>query len=230
MMAPDERPPHSGASDGRKDAAVHSSGTPRRGLSRPMRITLWTVGAIVAAGIVLALAFLIAQPPAGQGSDATPSADASAARGPDPEGTPVAGSEVQAPDPSATASDRLPPREGSGPLVTPPLPPSASAEGSLVDGYPRDIMGPAADSDVISSSIATEGDTMQVTLVARTDQPEDQVRSHFLSVWTSLGLVQTAQDRGTSLAVTDGTNSMSLAFASSGTGTVYMVYGVFRAG
>lgn len=229
MKSPHERPPHGGASDVREDAGAHAAGMPERGLSRPMRITLWTVGAVVVAGILLALAFLLTPPAAGPGSGATPSAVASPTHGPDPDGTPVPGSEVQAPDASATDPNRLPPREASGPLVTPPLPPSASAEGSLVEGFPRDIMGPTADSDVVSSSIATEGDTMQVTLVARTDQSEEDVRSHFRSVWTSLGLVESAQDQGTSLAVDDGANSLSLAFTpSSGTGTVYMVYGVFR--
>lgn len=229
MTSPDERPTRRGAAHGREDAAARAGGVSEHGLSRPMRITLWSVGAVVVTGMLIALAFALAPSAAGPG--ATPSIEASPTRGPDPEGTPVAGTEVPPPDGSAADPHRLPSSEASDPLVTAPLPSSASAQGSLVEGFPADIMGPTADSDVVSSSIATEDDTMQVTLVARTDRPEEDVRAHFRSVWTSLGLAADPNDQGASLAFGDGANSLSLAFAAaSGTGTVYTIYGVFRAG
>ena len=195
-----------------------------------MKITIGLVAAVVALGLVIAIALLV-WTPAGSAGDpgATPSATVSPSRGPDPQGTPVAGSEVQTPDPSATNPNRLPPRHETGPLIEPPLPPSASAEGALVDGFPAHIMGPTGTSDIVSSSIATEGDTMQVTLVARTDEPQQDVRAHFSSVWNSLGLAESPSNETASLTVEDGSNSLSLAITpSSGTGTVYMVYGVFR--
>lgn len=228
MTSPDERPTWGGAPHAREDAAA-GAGAPERGLSRPMRLTLWSVGAVVVTGMLIALAFALA--PSAGGPGATPSIEASPTRGPDPEGTPVAGTEVLPPDGSAADPHRLPSPGESGPLVAAPLPSSASAEGSLVEDFPVDIMGPTADSDVVSSSIATEDDTMQVTLVARTDEPEEDVRAHFRSVWTSLGLAADPNDQGASLAFGDGASSLTLAFAAaSGTGTVYTIYGVFRAG
>lgn len=227
MMSQREQPPRDDGSDGRTDAAASGSGESSRGLSRAMRITAWVVGGAVALGLTVALA-LVLSPPGSQPTAGTPSSTASPTRGPNPDGTPVPGSEVQTPDPSAPDPDHLPPLDEESPLVEPPFPPSGSAEGSLVDGFPVQIMGPTSGSDVLSSSIATEGDTMQVTVVARSDESREDVRAHFSRIWRDLGLAESPESDASALSVGDGSSSLSLAFTSSGTGTVYMVYGVFR--
>lgn len=228
MMSQGEQSPRDDGSEGRTDAAASGSGESSRGLNRAMRITAWVVGGVVALGLIVALA-LVLSPPAGQQTAGTPSSTASPTRGPNPEGTPVPGSEVQTPDPSAPNPDRLPPRDGGSPLVEPPFPPSGSAEGSLVDGFPVQIMGPTSGSDVLSSSIATQGDTMQVTVVARSDESREDVLAHFSRLWRELGLAESPGSDTSALSAGDGSSSLSLAFtSSSGTGTVYMVYGVFR--
>jgi hypothetical protein len=90
-------------------------------------------------------------------------------------------------------------------------------------------MGPAPASDVLESSIATEGSTMQVTLVARTDSPADDVRAHYRGLWSQLGLMESAGAAPGDVTFSNAHSSLSLAFASaSGTGTVYMIYGVLR--
>lgn len=214
------RPGRAAGSDG-------AGGSTRAGLSRGMKLTLWIVGGIVAAGIVVALVLLLAPP----GGPESGSPSTTPTVGPDPDATPVDGSEVQPPDPTATAGAGLPPRQPDEPLVTAPLPESASADGELVDGFPADIMGPTDDSDVLSSSIATEGDTMQVTLVARTDASEEDVTQHFRALWTDLGLSDAGPSGSAALSYGDSLSSLTLAFTpASGTGTVYMVYGVLRAG
>ena len=196
-----------------------------------MKYTLWGVGAIVVVGIVVALFFLLA-PPAGTSDTAEPSSAAtpSITRGPSPGATPEEGSEVLPPDPSSTPGSGLPPLPVPEPLVTAPLPESAAADGVLVDGFPGDVMGPAAGSDILSSSIATESDVMQVTLVARTDATQEEVSAHFRSLWAELGLTEGVQTEGSAdITSTDQFSSLSLAFTpSSGTGTVYMIFGVFR--
>jgi hypothetical protein len=117
------------------------------------------------------------------------------------------------------------------PLVKAPLPASASANGRLVKGFPTAIMGPAPESDILSSSIATQGDTMQVTLVARTDASEKEVTEHYRALWSKLGLTEAASSAGSAdLAYSDQYSSLSLAFTTAGTGTVYQVFGVLRTG
>jgi hypothetical protein len=114
------------------------------------------------------------------------------------------------------------------PLAAAPLPDSGSASGELVAGFPASVIGPTADSDVLSSSIATEGDTMQVTLVARTDTSTDDIRTHYAQHWAGLGLAP-SDSEGAGSAYADAYTSLSLAFSpDSGTGTVYMIHAVFR--
>ena len=72
---------------------------------------------------------------------------------------------------------------------------------------------------------------MQATLTARTDASPEEVAEHFATAWAALGLNGTSQGSGTStvLSYTGPYESISLAFSSgSGTGTVYMIYSVFR--
>jgi len=197
-----------------------------------MRAVLWAVGAVVVVGLGLAVWLLVTAPGSGATDGAEPSATPrpTVTQGPVPGATPTTGSEVQPPEASAPPTDRLPPLPSQTPLVSEPLPASGSASGELVDGFPTELMGPAPDSDILESSIATEGATMQVTLVARTDASPDDVREHYRTLWASLGLSDAGATSGADTAFSDSLSSLSLAFSSSsGTGTVYMVYGVFRA-
>ncbi|HKP06165.1 MAG TPA: hypothetical protein VJU58_02830, partial [Microbacterium sp.] len=152
---------------------------------------------------------------------------------PVPGATPTTGSEVPDPDPapSSRAETGLPPIPAPAPLVALPLPRSGSESGALVAGFPDTIVGPVPGSDVLESSIATEGRTMQVTLVARTDSSAEDVRAHYRDHWARLGLTESVGAAEGDVAFSDMHSSLSVAFTpASGTGTVYLVYGVLRAG
>lgn len=209
-------------------------GGERRGLTRAMRWVLWGVGAVALVGLAITLWLSTAGGDAGapRAVDATtapPAApSATPTPGPLPDATPTTGSEVKAPDATAPPADRLPPLSAPSPLVSAPLPGSGSASGELVDGFPTNAMAPAPASEVLQSSIATEGDTMQVTLQARTDATPEEVSGHYRALWSSLGLADVTSG-GADASYADALSSLSLAFsASTGTGTVYTVYGVFR--
>ncbi|GAA1953914.1 hypothetical protein GCM10009776_14740 [Microbacterium deminutum] len=131
------------------------------------------------------------------------------------------------PAPTQTPGGGLPPVPDPTPLVSAPLPHSSSASGKLVAGFPKSIMGPTSKSDILSTSIATERDTMQVTLVARTDASADDVRAHYKKLWAALGLADAGATDG-GVAYSDSLSSLSLAFSSAGTGTVYQLFAVFR--
>ncbi len=233
------------AVDGPQDAR-------RRGLTPGMRRVLLIVGALTAVGLAMTLwlsvgggGSLLSGTPGGgaaapgdsssgdsaPGTQPTPSDGGplpETTPGPVPEATPTTGSEVPDPDPTAPPGNRLPPLPQPSPLVDPPLPASASASGTLVDGFPRAIMAPAPGSDVITSAIATDGDRMQVTLVARSDASADDVRAHYSTLWASLGLTDAGSAPG-GASFSHSFATLSLAFSPpGGTGTVYAVYGVFR--
>lgn len=196
------------------------------GLSPAMWRVLIAVGILALIGVGIAVWFFATSNPAGDpGAGAAPTST----RGPVPGGTPTTGSEVQTPDPSAAPNDQLPPRTPGTPLIEPPLPSSASGESTLVDGFPSEIMGPIDGGDVVQNSIATEGETMQVTIVVRTDASKDDISTHYGELWASLGLAPQPAGEDGSLSYSSEFESLSLAFTpASGTGTVYMLYGVFR--
>lgn len=161
---------------------------------------------------------------------ATPTAVGAPSPGPVIGATATAGSEVPALEPTASPVGRIPGIPARAPLVTAP-PPPGYATGELVAGFPAEVMGPAPQSDVVSSQITGEEGTSQVTLVARTDAPADTVRAHYRTAWANLGLSDVGPGTGADIAYRDAHTSVSLAFApGTGTGTVYQLHAVFRAG
>jgi len=205
-----------------------SKTTHRGGLTRPM----W--GALIAVGIVVlvlggAAVWLFAAPVGAPGDAATtPHPSPAATQGPLPQATPTTGSEVLPPETGDTGGGLpLPPAAAS--LLTGPPPASASGTSQLVEGFPSDVMGPAPDATVVQNAVATEGDVVQVSLVAHTEASPQEVIAHYAQVWTSKGLSAAPESAYGSIAYTSTADSLTLAFTpGTATGTVYMVHGVFR--
>ncbi|MFC8682186.1 hypothetical protein ACFT30_11745 [Microbacterium ureisolvens] len=194
---------------------------------------MWRV--LIGVGVVVLLVigvavwfFTAASPVPGDeaAGEAAPGPSVTVSPGPRPDATPTTGSEVLPPTPSETG---LPGLEPAAPLVPSPLPASASGGAELVEGYPVEVMGPAEGADVVQNSIATEGDVMQVSLVARTDASPDALSAHYAELWASLGLMPQPASGDGSVSFTGAYDSLTLAFTpASGTGTVYMIQAVFR--
>jgi len=182
----------------------------------------------IAAGVILlaVAAMVLAWTAASPGESRTAASATPTTPGPATGATPVAGSEVLPPDP-AGPSEGVPPLTQSPPLVSTPLPSPGVASGTLVTGYPTDVAGPLAGDEVIESSVASEGTTLQATLTARTDRTPDEVREHFRAHWSSLGLSPDA-DTAQELSFRSSTASVTLALSTGGTGTVYTVFAVLR--
>lgn len=214
-------------STGEKTQAEH------RGLTLPMRWTLVITLAVLIVGLAVSLPILVGgQAPDGDAAtDASTATSAPPAIGPEPGATPATGSEVQTPAPRQTHADRLPPLPDVEPRVTTPLPESAESQGALVDGFPTTEMTPPEGSEIISSSIATEGERMQVSLMARSDADRNAILQHYRQTWSAEGLTDAAQSDGSAdLVFADAFTNLSLVFSStSGTGTVFTLYGVYRA-
>lgn len=184
------------------------------------------MGAGLAAAAILMVRMPAAPPPT---TDALPGASGApgVSQTPTPTPTPVDGSEVLPPEPHQTESARLPALPQPTPLIAAPLPPDAAAQGAIVAGFPVTLAGPAPQSDVIDSSIASDGTTMQAALTARTDEAPDAVAAHYRDAWAALGLSPAGGD-GADLAYTDRFTSISLAVSETGTGTVYTLYATLR--
>lgn len=201
----------------------------RPALTPAMRRTALIVGAVVAAGLLVAL-WLTFSPGERDVEDAAGTLEAAApTQGPIPGATPTTGSEVLPPEESGGI--RLPSIAPAAPLIPGPFPAAGSSEGDLVEGFPGEVMGPMPDSEVLNSSIAAEGATMQVSLVARTDAAPEEVEAHYAALWGAKGLIAapraSAEDPLTYVGPYE---SLTLSFSpTSGTGTVYAVFGVFRA-
>lgn len=196
-------------------------------LTRGMKVTVVVTGLVIVVGIAIIVAFTVSRPVADPVDASVPASSTPAAptKGPVPGATPTSGSEVQ--PPTAPPHTGLPPRETPKPLMTAPLPESAARSGGLAAGFPDDIMGPMDRSEVVSSSIATEGTVMQVDLVAATAATPDEIRAHYKKLWKSRGLQEQAAPDGT-LTCTGQYESTTLAIEASGTGNRYMIYAVFR--
>ena len=223
----------------------------RSTLTPAMKIVIGIVAVVVVAGIITVSALLSsgATPNAAttttqqqQNSAGTPAGDTAGASkgatkgsggkasdkptvGPLPQATPTTGSEVL--PPTATPNNRLPKITPQPPLVSAPLPKTASKNNGLVPGFPKQVMGPATKSTVLSSSIATEKTTMQVSLVATTTTAQNDVQKHYEKLWASLGLRRGTAADGT-LTYVGAHESVALSFGTTGTGNRYTIYGVFR--
>ncbi|KAA9106490.1 hypothetical protein [Microbacterium rhizomatis] len=236
-MTQDEAEP---AEDGRAPAtggesAGESAPTRERVRSTTpaMRWALLGVLAIVLVGIGVTV-WLMASggAPGSTGSAGSPGTAQATTAGPAPGATPTAGSEVL--PPTAVPDATLPPVAAPSsapptPLIAPPYPESATADFSLVPGFPEQVMGPAPASDILQSAIATEGNVMQVTLVGRTDASPDDVRAHYTELWSGLGLTNAGTTSDGSLSFTGPLESLTVSTTVGGTGTRYTVFGIFRA-
>ena len=197
------------------------------GMTPAMKIVVGGVAALVVAGVATAIVLTgVGAPGDAAGSAAAPEATGSTS-GPLPGATPTSGSEV--PPPPSTPLSAMPPTSTTRtkPLISGPLPASGSLDGGLLDGFPAALAGPAGNSTVRSSSIATQDTVMQTTLSALSTASQDDVRAEYRTRWAAAGLQEQPTTNG-STTFTGAYESLTLTFGSSGTGTLYQVYGLFR--
>lgn len=202
--------------------------TRQHGLTVGMRRVLAAVGLVSVLGLIAAAWLLTASERPAADAPPPPTVDAPTS-GPLAGAAPTTGSEVLPPPDSETGLDRLPQLPQRVPLVTAPLPAPGFARDALVAGFPIEIAGPTPGSDVIDSSIATDATVMQVTLTGRTDAGAGEVRRHYSALWAAQGLAPGVDAGEGPLGYADAYSSLSLTIVpGSGTGTVYLVYGVLR--
>lgn len=214
----------------------NSSTPPARGRSsqRAIVLSLAAVGVIVAAGLALAAWLALAPAPAsnsaGEAAQASATPQGPPPSGSDPQATPTTGTEVLPPTETSRPRDGVPDPPAVSPRISAPLPADGTQEGGVIAGFPTDLAGPTYGSDVLSTSLASEGDVLQFSLRARTDAADGDVTSHYSALWSSMGLAPAPASADGSVSYQDGYSSVTIATQDSGTGMIYTIYGVLRAG
>lgn len=132
--------------------------------------------------------------PSGTPAPGTTGAGGAAATGPDgaassdPAPAPSDASELE-PGTARTIAPQPPPSPApTGPSLTGPLPATASARGtSLVAGFPEAVVPVLDGVRVVSSSVAGEGDRLQVGLEASSDADPATVASRYAATFRGAG-------------------------------------------
>ncbi|WEO76916.1 hypothetical protein BJQ94_16400 [Cryobacterium sp. SO2] len=81
----------------------------------------------------------------------------------------------------------MPPSESVAPLLPAPAPPTATAEGELVAGFPSFIK-PAPDSRVSASMVTSEGANVQAAFTATSQKAPETVREYFDEIFGQVAL------------------------------------------
>ena len=126
-------------------------------------------------------------------------------------------------------SGTVAPIDTSAPLVTAPLPVTATRAGDIVEGFPRDVIGVASLSTVMSSAVASEGRRLQATLVAVTPRSNADVVSFYRDGLSALGF-SAGLETDRSAAFSRGTDTVTVTFATTNGETSYTAHGSFIAG
>jgi len=176
-------------------------------------------------------------PPAG--TMATPGTTAGAGNGPAPgtgdsTGSPAPASGLQEVlPPVAAAPAGLPLPSPQAALVSMPLPPTASAQGKIVAGFPEEPLRFPDGTVVVSTGVSAADSVLQVTADAISAASQDSVVGHFqqklspLNFWSEAAPAAEGQR---SVRFVRGADSVTLTTSTTGTGsTRFMLLGSLHA-
>lgn len=131
-------------------------------------------------------------------------------------------------DPGAAGSHPLPSSSPVAPLLAGSAPKTASKNGALVTGFPSAIPV-AGNSNITSSSVASSGKIVQVTLVARTSLSPAALMDYYALIFARAGFpAESAPAVGGSTAAlfAHGNNAVTLTITPTKSGANYSLYGV----
>jgi hypothetical protein len=117
-------------------------------------------------------------------------------------------------------------------LVTLPLPASSTATGSLVSGFPVQVIPEVPTSVIESSSVAVEGSRLQAALSGQTTLAAEAVVAFYSAELAELGMngaPAAALDGSTAVTFTRDDNSVALTVIPVDGGSRYAVFGTFTA-
>lgn len=217
-----------------------------------MKTNRWIMGGLTAVLVIAIGGFIVTQLPvggsttaSGSSSSATPKAShpstpSTAAPSAAPSTAPPQAGPADPPadgkqfntevQPPGGAAQGLPASKVLPYPVNAPLPKSASAVGALATGYPSEALPAAPGSKVRTSSVASEGTHLQVSLTARTSAAVTEVVAFYRTALARYGMYDTpspALNGATAVSFTRGGNSVTVTATPGSAGTSYVVFGAF---
>ncbi|MHC5797829.1 hypothetical protein ACVXZ4_16910 [Lacisediminihabitans sp. FW035] len=117
------------------------------------------------------------------------------------------------------------------PLLSGAAPKTASKNGAIVTGFPATIPV-AAGSTIGSSAVASSGNNVQATLVAKTSLAAPDLLDYYQSAFAKIGLYSTevpAVGGSTAFSFAHGNDTVTLTVTPTKTGADYSIYAVLRA-
>ena len=164
-----------------------------------------------------------------------PTSDPSPAPDPDPDPDPSlaptdrgTGWPTQAPAPGTDVISSLPPSEPLEPLLSGAPPASATANGSMVDGFPSAI--PVAPKSVLGITSVTSSDgIVQAGLDATTPDSAQDVVAFYQTAFGKLGLAgspSASEGGSTAVSFARGADAITLTVTATGQGSEYTVFAV----
>jgi hypothetical protein len=137
------------------------------------------------------------------------------------------------PAPDEKSPIGLPPSPPLPGLVTAPLPPTATATGTLVAGFPASVIPLNPGTTVQSSSVASAEDRLQATLAATTSSTSDAVLEFYRVAFAAQSLVDSvapAAGESVALLFSRGADTILLTVTPTDSGgSTYSVFGAFTA-
>jgi hypothetical protein len=184
-------------------------------------------------------------PRASSTTPAAPTAPSSAAPTPPSTAGPGSGAGAGPDTPAAGkrySTEVLPPVESTGPALPPsdplpvpvsaPLPRTASATGGLVSGYPEKVLPVTPGAHVASSSVASQGDRLQVTLTATSSSGVADILAFYRTALAKFGMYDVpapAQGGATALRFSRDGGDVTITAAPTDDGVKYVIFGTFTA-
>lgn len=120
-------------------------------------------------------------------------------------------------------------------LVRAPLPASALEKGKLVAGFPADVLAFPEKTAIVFTAVSSDGNKLQATGEGIVVLTQDQLAGYFQQALQGKGFIsetaQSAVPGESAIRLVRGTDSVSLTFATTGTGsTRFHLLGSFTAG
>lgn len=104
-----------------------------------------------------------------------------------------------------------------------------SAVDALVDGFPTRVITVAAGSNVLSSSVSSDGGRLQASLEATSGRSVAEVMDHYTELFRDLGFTWSAADAtvgGTAFSFTRDGHSVVVSARPQAEGSLYTVFGI----
>jgi hypothetical protein len=219
-----------------------------------MRSRTWIIAGLAAAAVIIAAAVTVDHLPGRSTAEgSSPNSNSSLSSTVPSPSSKAPGSSKSSPAPTPGGDPSGPPQSkrfttevipGSGPgkglpkstalpePVSNPLPKTASSVGSLAKGYPSSVLPAAPQSSITTSSVASQGTHLQVTLTAKSSLSTTDVLAFYRTTLAKYGMYDTASPAlggATALTFRRGTDSVTVTTSPVTGGTKYIIYGAFTA-